>query len=641
MVRTLFLALAIALGDATLACAAQATGGVIAGRVADNAGRPVALARVTARSPSGRYAAITDAHGRFTMPGIAPDTYTVDVEKPEYEPVSEPGVVVLPGRRIGIAFTLVRRLRTIASVHSVANAFSTGSTGDAFTVTGPAARAERPTASSSGLGSYSAGTVEAALVGIPGIDQDPFSNAILRGGKIDDAAFEYDSVPVVQGLIAEPGGNVVGAQLPTTGIASTSVSLAGFTTQADNALGGVIDQVPSGGAYPAIGSATLESGIGAQQSLLSLERRWATPDLHWRYAVATTMSSEHFAYGDGHTFYPAEAGTYGLALQTRGAFSLAANVHDALSSRDDLSADMLLGEANYQQYGTPFAGETYGALNGSSTPYPGGNAPNAPVDAASGVRGTYDVLKLQWMHISEDALVRWQLYQSQFSSHAGGPFWDDLSFPDGVISLSAQQGGRMSGLSVDIERNEHRKHRQSYGLDFRTDTSLLEQVVPTADQFISAHPILLSYLAYAHDTWDMTPRLDLGTTLRATGTHVVPSSGGAYDVGALDPHLSVAYRFGTTLTARAAFDHTTVAPKPLETDRTDSANPAPFVALAPEVANDLTYSVEGIGPTQFRMTYFADRELNRIDVLPVNFRSAVNSGQSPSGVGVPTNAGKL
>ncbi|MHB8146463.1 MAG: hypothetical protein ACYDGM_04265, partial [Vulcanimicrobiaceae bacterium] len=44
---------------------------------------------------------------------------------------------------------------------------------------------------------------------------------------------------------------------------------------------------------------------------------------------------------------------------------------------------------------------------------------------------------------------------------------------------------------------------------------------------------------------------------------------------------------------------------------------------------------------QFRMTYFADRELNRIDVLPVNFRSAVNSGQSPSGVGVPTNAGEL
>jgi len=89
------------------------------------------------------------------------------------------------------------------------------------------------------------------------------------------------------------------------------------------------------------------------------------------------------------------------------------------------------------------------------------------------------------------------------------------------------------------------------------------------------------------------------------------------------------------------FDHTTVAPKPLEADRTDSANPAPFVPLAPERSNDVTYSFEGGGRARFRLTYFAKRELDRIDVLPVDFRSALNAGQNPGGVGVPTNAGEL
>ena len=44
---------------------------------------------------------------------------------------------------------------------------------------------------------------------------------------------------------------------------------------------------------------------------------------------------------------------------------------------------------------------------------------------------------------------------------------------------------------------------------------------------------------------------------------------------------------------------------------------------------------------RFRLTYFAKRETNRIDVLPVDFRSAPSAGQSPAGVGVPTNAGEL
>ncbi|HVA36554.1 MAG TPA: hypothetical protein VNJ51_02955 [Candidatus Dormibacteraeota bacterium] len=77
------------------------------------------------------------------------------------------------------------------------------------------------------------------------------------------------------------------------------------------------------------------------------------------------------------------------------------------------------------------------------------------------------------------------------------------------------------------------------------------------------------------------------------------------------------------------------------TGHTDFAYPAPLGPLAPETANDFTYSFEDSGRMQLRVAYYADRDTNLIDVLPFNFRSAVASGGSPSGVGVPTNAEEL
>jgi hypothetical protein len=239
------------------------------------------------------------------------------------------------------------------------------------------------------------------------------------------------------------------------------------------------------------------------------------------------------------------------------------------------------------------------------------------------------------------ATSRAQLYQTQFGSRAGGPFWDDLSFPDGAISLAATQGGRETGTSIDIDQYASERQHLLYGIEYRVNVSFLHQVVPTADESIDSQPTLASGLAYLGDTWTLAPRLDLAGTARFTHTHIAPSDGAPYDVAAIDPHGALAYRIGTQLALRATFDHSTVAPKPLEADRTDSANPAPFVPLAAETANHFSYGFEGGGRLHFRVAYYVERERNRIDVLPVDFRTAVASGQNPSGVGVPTNAGSL
>src|SRR5581483_2167665 len=383
--------------------AAEATTGIIAGSVVDAKGAPLAGARVTAASPSGRYEETTDAHGAFALLGVSPDTYTVSVQRTGYRTVVRSGITVLPGQTARATFELAPALQTIGRVSAVTNAFTVGTPSDVFTVSGAAARAYPAPANPSGLANYTAGTVQGAIANVPGIDLDPFANAILRGTKVSDAVFDYDSVPIPQGLIAEPGGNVIGAQMPTTGIASTTVALAGYQSESDNALGGVVNEIAAVGTYPARTTLELGNGIGSDYHFANLQLLGATPDLRWRYALAATSGSEYFRYGDGSTFYPSEAATYGLALQDRGEFSIESNAHYRAGANDDVSFLALVGQATYDQYGSPYPGETIGAFdgtdrNGNVVPYPGYANQNAPADFASGIRGQYDILKAAWLH---------------------------------------------------------------------------------------------------------------------------------------------------------------------------------------------------------------------------------------------------
>jgi Carboxypeptidase regulatory-like domain len=648
--RARWLALLVLLSflSPAFAFAAESTTGSVVGSVQDRAGAPIANVKVTAIAPSGRYTAVTDSHGAFSMFGIFPDTYIVSASDAGYEAVEHAGVTVLPGQAQSVTFVLEKTFKTIATVKSSGRSFAVGSTSDTFTVTGDQARATYPENGASGLATYSQGTVQGSITSVPGVDQDAFANAILRGGKIEDSVFDFDSVPIPQGLVAEPGGAITGAQLFTTGIGAVTTTLAGFESEGQNALGGVIDMIPTVGTYPGHTTVDVLDSLPALDQGFSFQSLWATPDLKWRYAVSLDSEAQYLAFGDGHSFYAPEGG-YGLALQTRGEFSTSANIHYQLKPHDDLSFVVLFGEGNYHMYDTPFTGETYGYLNGQHTIFPGVPDQNAFVTVPASVRGTYDVLKAQWVHTSAHSLARLQIFQSQFGSLSQGSWWDDDSFPDGQISLYATQGGREEGIGYDIDDVASPQHHFKYGVQYTTNNSFLNQVVPTADEYITSNPNIFNQLLYAGDTWSMGSRVDVTGVLRANFNYIVPSAAGAvpYSDNSIDPHLATSYRFGNNLAFRATYDHTTVAPKPLEADRTDSTNvqangsPAPFVPLAAETANNFTYSLEGGGKTQFRITYFDENEKNRIDVLPVNFREAVSAGQNPLGVGVPTNVGQL
>ncbi len=632
------------------AIAAEATTGSLSGTVIDASGLPLANVKMTAASPSARASTRTDARGTFSFLGLPPDSYTISAEIAGYEGGADVETV-LPGQSRRITFRLAKSLRTIGAVRAATSSYALGSTSDTFVVSGDTARALVPTTSSAGLAQYTEGSVQGAIANVPGVDFDAFANAIVRGGKVGDAVFDFDSIPIPQGLIAEPGGNVDGAQLPTTGVASTTTTLAGYTSEGDNALGGVINQIAAIGTYPSQLSVELADGADVQYQLADVTYLGASPDLRWRYAVAGRSSSQYLSYGDGHTFYPGEAATYGIALQNKSTFSLEANVHYQATSRDDVSVLAFGGQAKYDQYASPFPGETIGFLNGTdangnAVPYPGYADQTALATFASGTKGSFDAYKLQWTHTGNDVFSRVQLYSSEFGSSAGGPFWDENGFPDGAISLFETSVQRQSGLNYDGD-GVFGKNRVRFGAEYRTNTSALDQIVPTADEYITSQPTLQSYLTYIGDTYHASDRLELSGTARVFNSHVKPSTGDAYNVGAIDPHFAASYRLGSSFALRATFDHSTVAPAPLEADRNDSTNvddqgnAAPFVALQPETANDFTYSFETTGKTQLRATYYQEFEKNLIDVLPFDFRTALSSGLNPNGVGVPTNVGDL
>jgi hypothetical protein len=630
--------------------AAESTTGIIAGIAQSESGLPLAGVAISVASPSGRASTTTDARGRFTLLGLSPDTYVVSAQSPGYEDATD-HVTVGPGQTQRVDIRLVKALRTVARVRASSAAFALGDPTDSYVVSGDAARALSPTTSSAGLANYTAGSVQGAIANVPGVDLDAFANAILRGGKVGDAVFDFDSIPIPQGLIAEPGGNIDGAQLPTTGVASTTTTLAGYTSEGDNALGGVINQIAAVGTYPSRMTVELADGLDTRMQLADIEYLGASPDLRWRYAVASRSGSQYLTYGDGHTFYPSEAATYGIALQNKSQYSFETNVHYRAGTNDDFSILAIGGQAKYDQYGSPFPGETFGALdgtnaNGNPVTFPGETNPSAPVTFASSILGSYDAFKAQWLHTGSRFLSRVQVYSSEFGSSAGGPFWDENGFPDGAVSLFETSVQRQTGINYDGDGILGRNHLR-FGAEYRVNTSALDQVLPTADEFITSHPTIQSYLAYVGDQYSVSNRLDLMGTARVTGAHIKPSDGFAYDTGALDPHFAASYRIGSSFALRATFDHTTVAPAPLEADRTDSTNvdgngtPAPFVPLLPESANDFTYSFESNGRTQIRATYYQEFEHNLVDVLPFNFRTALSSGLNPNGVGVPSNIGNL
>ncbi len=573
-----------------VAFAAQTTGTLL-GTVTDSDGRAIASATIQLVSASLRQTLTTDARGRFTIVDVVPDRYDVQITAAGMQPADFP-VSVLPGRTSSISVRLLP-LATITTVRSIPQrGVHVGSPTNLYTL--DAAQARAPLASlPSGLSQYAEGTAQGAAARAPGVQEDQFANALVRDGRTNDTLYLYDGVPVAQALIAEPGGNVIGAQLPTTGVAFTNVYVGGFSGP-DAALGGIVDQIPLRGVSPAKEEITVASGTPSAAQI-EASRAWATNDLRQRYAVDVRSSTTAFSYGDGRTFYPAEAATYGLALASRAAWSASFNAGIQTGKSSELELDALSGSSVSDQYGTPIAG--------LFAPFTS--------DTPSRIRGTFDVFKgaMTWRsHISATTA---SLYTSSYHATTNAPFFDDLSFPNGVISYFGSQAGALQGLRVETHVLPNSREELSYGVDAQAEQFTLHQTIAQLeDGNVDANPSSNQYVAYAQDTWHVSPRIDLMGAFRALAQSSRPGTTPSFHTGAIDPHASLVYDTGHDA-LRFLYDRVSVPPRGLEL-----ALAATPLSTERSSSTEVSYEHQGRGVT--RLTYFNRQERNRIDLLPLS-----------------------
>jgi hypothetical protein len=269
--------------------------GGIAGVVHDDTGAPVAGATVTASSPSQTATGTTDASGHFVFLTLAPDTYTVRIERSGYQTIAQSGVTVLADQTQQLVLIAPRALKVIATAHTSAAALvKSGVGGDLYNVTPAQIQAETALGGGGNLNSaYSAiSAVPGVFVPTGGMGWNQVVE--IRGELPWTTGFEYDGVPVNRAFdqynsSTESNLGLQELQVYTGG---------GPVGVSSNGVSGFINQVIKTGTYP--GFASLEGGVAAEAFYheAKFEAGGATPDRNFSYYVGISGYDQAFRNGD-------------------------------------------------------------------------------------------------------------------------------------------------------------------------------------------------------------------------------------------------------------------------------------------------------------------------------------------------------
>jgi hypothetical protein len=283
-------------GAATLRGAAGTTGG-IHGLVTDvESGAPIAGAAVSVESPSQVAKTTTDGSGHYDFISLNPDTYMVTFSKAGYDVSQIPGITVIADQSRRVDVRLQKSVKTIGhvAVHAAPGLVRAGVVADVFSVNASGQRAAAPLGGSGALNQ-----AYGAIASAPGVNYDQgqqgwYQSIYIRGGDIDQVAYEFDGVPVVR-------ESDQGAVTTLTSLGQQEVQVyAGGTPASTDATGlaGYVNQVVKTGTYP--GYADFTAGIGgpAHYDKGTFEVAGSTPDRNFSYYVGTQLISQGFRYGD-------------------------------------------------------------------------------------------------------------------------------------------------------------------------------------------------------------------------------------------------------------------------------------------------------------------------------------------------------
>jgi Carboxypeptidase regulatory-like domain/TonB dependent receptor-like, beta-barrel len=270
---------------------AGTTGG-ITGTVTDESGAPVAGASVKIVSASQQASGSTDAAGKFHFLSLAPDTYTVSIEKDGYNPLAYAGVTVFADNQLTLSFRMTKALKTIAKVSatSAGNLVKSGVGADIYSVNSQAITTSSALGGGGNLNSaYSAiSSVPGAVVpaGGAGWNQATY----VRGSQSFFTGFEYDGIPVNRAF-----DNYNSSTESSLGLQELQVYTGGGPSSSASAgTSGFINQVFKTGTYP--GYLDLSGGIGTPTYYhqAKVEAGGSTPDRRFSYYVGLSGYNQGF-----------------------------------------------------------------------------------------------------------------------------------------------------------------------------------------------------------------------------------------------------------------------------------------------------------------------------------------------------------
>ncbi|MDP9024082.1 MAG: TonB-dependent receptor, partial [Candidatus Eremiobacteraeota bacterium] len=290
--------------------AVAGTTGSLTGRVTDSAsGAPIAGAAVTVLSASQSATASTDARGSFSFISLAPDTYTVSIEKMGFEPVSQGGQTILADQSSTLNFTMKTALKTIAVTRSIGSGslVRAGTTSDVYSVNPAAQRASKALGGAGSLDQAYGAIASVPGVNIPSGQQGWYQSVFIRGGDYDQVAYEFDGIPVIR---QSDGAPIV--TLSALGQQEVQVYTGGTPATSDSpGLAGYINQVIKTGTTPGYASFNLGAGAPAFYHKASAETGGASPDRRFSYYLGVAGADQQYRYGDQYNsvsdplyFYP-------------------------------------------------------------------------------------------------------------------------------------------------------------------------------------------------------------------------------------------------------------------------------------------------------------------------------------------------
>ena len=301
--RGIVLAVSIALVG-TLVIAVQetmalaGTTGSLTGTVVLTDGTPLAGAKVTASSVSEAVSTTSDATGHFAFVSLAPDTYTIIVDKDGYDSVSQAGITVYAdnSQTVTIKTQKSAKVLGIVPVRAAAELVKPGTTADVYSVN---ARTSAKLATLGGGGAMD--SAYSSIATVPGAYVAPgmsgwYQTVLIRGGDYDQVGYEMDGVPINRSFDNYPTGGA-----GTLGQQELQVYTGAAPANAESqGLAGFINQVIRAGSYP--GFADLDAAVGAPNlyNKLDIEVGGATANRNFSYYVGFGGYAYGQRYYDQH-----------------------------------------------------------------------------------------------------------------------------------------------------------------------------------------------------------------------------------------------------------------------------------------------------------------------------------------------------